>query len=228
MSINPDLLAEGLARLGRIADSLEDIARRMPVVGQSAGPERAPKYGRRDMRQGVQLDEHLDQAMDEKFILIYTDGSGINAGSAQKSAGAGAIAIFGNTLKGVAVPIPNGTNNIGELEAIRQGLMLSCEIMREVEKSLPVVLVSDSQYALGVGLGEMNAKANLELVESIRGLAGPMTITPKWVRGHASNPANDLVDFLAYNGSLGRSATFTEDVIVIDDVTAFKEMIQFS
>ena len=106
--------------------------------------------------------------------------------------GAGILLRFGRAEKIMARPLGKGTNNIAELTAVRIGLS---EVRR---RDIPVVVHSDSSYAIGVLSGKMKAKLNVELVAEIRNLISLFSdVKFRKVAGHAGHPENEEVDALA-------------------------------
>ncbi|MBM4398234.1 MAG: reverse transcriptase-like protein [Deltaproteobacteria bacterium] len=106
--------------------------------------------------------------------------------------GIGVLLRYGRAEKLIAEPIGRGTSNVAELSAIERGLR---EIRR---RDLPVVIVSDSSYAIGVLSGRLRAHANVDLVRRVAELiAGFKDIRFRRVRGHAGMPENEEVDRLA-------------------------------
>ena len=84
-----------------------------------------------------------------------------------------------------------GTNNIAELTAILRGLQV-------LPRDRPVVVYSDSSYAIGLLSQNWKAKANQELVAALRRLLRefPAVHFVK-VAGHAGVPENERCDELA-------------------------------
>ncbi len=82
-----------------------------------------------------------------------------------------------------------GTNNIAELTAILRALEMTDQ---------PVIIHTDSQYAIGVLSKGWKAKANTALIERIRGvLRERRGVRFVYVRGHAGIPLNERADELA-------------------------------
>lgn len=86
-----------------------------------------------------------------------------------------------------------GTNNIAELMAIKAALDHACE-----PESI-IRIHTDSNYSLGVITKDWKAKANTELVETIRRQMRGYKRRPEIikVKGHAGDPLNERADFLA-------------------------------
>jgi len=81
------------------------------------------------------------------------------------------------------------TNNRMELKAIISAL----EYCLEIGLKKPVI-ISDSQYAIGVLTRQFRASTNLDLVESGRVLVHRVHPSLFWVRGHSKNQLHDIVD----------------------------------
>lgn len=94
-----------------------------------------------------------------------------------------------------------GTNNIGELDAIRRAIL--------AHPNTAILVQSDSQYAINCvtkwgpnwrAKGE-TGKKNLDLVFSIMDLVesrqGRAPVTFEWVRGHNGHALNEVADELA-------------------------------
>lgn len=102
--------------------------------------------------------------------------------------------------------IGHGTNQIAELTAAIQGLLLT-------PKAAKVVLVSDSQYVVkGLTVwrrgwernGWVNAKrepvANMTLWQRLCSVADDRLVSAQWVRGHDGDRFNEMADRLAVAG----------------------------
>jgi ribonuclease HI len=89
-----------------------------------------------------------------------------------------------------------GTNNIAELTAISRGLDLAAELAPDRDR--PIRIYSDSSYALGLLGKGWKAKANQELVASLREQLAtfPRAKLVK-VAGHAGVDNNERCDQLA-------------------------------
>ncbi|MBI5550125.1 MAG: ribonuclease HI [Desulfobacterales bacterium] len=122
-------------------------------------------------------------------ICIYTDGA---CSGNPGPAGIGVVLRYKEKHKEISRSLGTATNNIAELEAIRVGLLAV------KNRKLPVILFSDSSYALGLLSQGWKAKKNMELVDEIRRLAATF---PKLrfvkVKGHAGHPDNERADQLA-------------------------------
>lgn len=131
----------------------------------------------------------VSQTGNKEEILIYTDGaSSGNPGPA----GIGVVLCFGKYEKEISEYIGLATNNIAELRAIQTGLLA-------VKKTdLPVRIFTDSRYAYGLLALGWKAKANNELVQSIkRTMKKFKNLEIVKVKGHAGDKGNERADFLA-------------------------------
>jgi ribonuclease HI len=122
-------------------------------------------------------------------ICIYTDGA---CSGNPGPAGIGIVLRYKEKQKEISRSLGAATNNIAELEAIRVGLLAV------KNRKLPVILFSDSSYALGLLSQGWKAKKNTELVEEIRRLAASFpNLRFVKVKGHAGHPDNERADQLA-------------------------------
>jgi ribonuclease HI len=120
-------------------------------------------------------------------------------------AGAGAVVKVagGETLEegrylGIA------TNNVGELTAV--GMALDLLEGAGVNTADPVVLFTDSKYTLGVLTQGWKAKANKELILSLRETVSKWpNLDIRWVAGHVGITENERADELAGNAVIARA-----------------------
>lgn len=129
-------------------------------------------------------------------VHVYTDGACMgNPGPM----GIGVVILDppgGPIPKEIWLHLGNGTNNIAELTAIQRGL-------QECSRDRPVVVYTDSQYALGVLAGGFRARANQELIKDIKGLLATFKqVCFVKVVAHAGVPYNERADQLARAGAL--------------------------
>jgi ribonuclease HI len=122
-------------------------------------------------------------------IIAYTDGACTgNPGPM----GIGVVLLAGDRRKEISEYLGIGTNNIAELTAMLRAL----EAIKDRER--PVLLHSDSNYAIGVVAKGWKAKANQELVARIRALGSTFrALRFVKVEGHAGVPENERCDELA-------------------------------
>lgn len=107
--------------------------------------------------------------------------------------GIGVVLISGTHRKEISEYLgPVGTNNIAELTAILRAL----ESVKDRKR--PIVIYSDSAYAIGLLSMGWKAKANKELVEKIRQFLRMFPdVQFVKVAGHAGVPENERCDELA-------------------------------
>ncbi len=129
------------------------------------------------------------QTGDKEGILIFTDGA--SSGNPGPS-GIGVVLRFGKHEKEISEYIGLATNNIAELKAIQAGLLA----VRKTD--LPVRIFTDSRYAYGVLTLGWKAKANNEMVQSIKkAMKKFKNLKIVKVKGHAGDEGNERADFLA-------------------------------
>lgn len=139
--------------------------------------------------QQIENNTMVSQTGNKQQILIFTDGaSSGNPGPA----GIGVVLRFGEHEKEISEYIGLATNNMAELKAIETGLLA-------VKKtSLPVRLFTDSRYAYGVLTLGWKAKANNEMVKSIKKtMIKFKNLKIVKIKGHAGDEGNERADFLA-------------------------------
>jgi ribonuclease HI len=130
-------------------------------------------------------------------IHVWTDGACTgNPGPA----GIGVVVIDGKDRVELGEFLGEGTNNIAELTAIERGL----ETVKDPKR--PVLVYSDSAYAIGLLSKGWKAKANVELVARIRAIL-PRFADVRFVKvpGHAGVPENERCDELARTAIITRS-----------------------
>lgn len=135
----------------------------------------------------------------EKAIQIYTDGA---CSGNPGPAGIGVVMDYRRHYKEISQHIGMATNNIAELEAIRVGL----ESVKN--RDLPVVVYTDSRYALGILTQGWKAKQNKAMVERIKELTRKFKrLKFIKVEGHAGHPGNERADQLAVAAIHGAEKT---------------------
>lgn len=129
-----------------------------------------------------------DATLPPGTIVVYTDGGcSPNPGPG----GLGIYMVFGAHTLEIWEYYAHATNNFCELTAILHALQ------QIRNKSLPVLLYSDSTYAIGVSSGAMTAKKNVELVQEIREEVAKFTnLHLLKVKAHAGIRHNEHVDKL--------------------------------
>ena len=134
-------------------------------------------------------------ASDDNAVHVWTDGGcSPNPGPG----GIGVVVVDGAQQIEIAEFMGDqSTNNICELTAIQRGLE------QVADKTRPVIVYSDSQYAIGLLSLGWKAKANTELVMKIRELTKQFS-SLRFVKvlAHSGIPLNERVDQLV---AVGRS-----------------------
>ena len=129
--------------------------------------------------------------------VAYTDGACTgNPGPA----GSGLVLRFpdGRTVERHRA-LGKGTNNIAELTAI--GMALEALDEAALDPKAPVVVFTDSKYAIGVLAQGWKAKANVELIARLRAaLKSRASLRLEWVAGHVGVEGNERADALARKG----------------------------
>lgn len=125
----------------------------------------------------------------QEQICIFSDGaSSGNPGPA----GIGVVLRFGKHEKEISEYIGMATNNVAELKAIQTGLLAV------KNTDLSVRVFTDSNYAYGVLALGWKARANRQMVESIKKtMAKFKNIRIVKVKGHAGDKGNERADLLA-------------------------------
>jgi ribonuclease HI len=128
-------------------------------------------------------------------IFFYTDGA---CSGNPGPAGSGVVVIQNDTVvHEISQSLGVATNNIAELTAIKLGL----EFLKD-HHSTPVTVYTDSTYSIGILTKNWKAKANVDLVGSIRQLMKPFKrLKLTHVKGHSGHPGNERADLLAVRGS---------------------------
>ncbi len=154
-------------------------------ISEPAGP----------LRQSQSVPDDLCEVPEpqEGIVEIHTDGA---CSGNPGPCGYGAIIREGFDYLELSQYLGRGTNNIAELTAIKIALE-SVE-----DKTKPVRLYTDSSYSIGVLTKGWKARANRELILSIRDLIDEFDdLQILKVKGHAGDPLNERADDLA-TGSL--------------------------
>jgi len=122
-------------------------------------------------------------------IIAYADGA---CSGNPGPAGLGVVVVDGPLRTEISEHLGQGTNNIAELTAIERVLDTV------TEEGRPLVIHTDSTYAIGVLSKGWKAKANVALIERVRKrlVKRPATRLVH-VRGHAGIELNERADELA-------------------------------
>jgi ribonuclease HI len=175
--------------------------------GDNSSPSHAdsspsPKTAAR-RRSAAKADETVTPQMCENAVCVYTDGA---CSGNPGPAGIGIVLRYKDQTKEISRYIGQGTNNIAELQAIKVGL----EAVRN--RSMPVIVFTDSNYAFGLLSQGWKARMNTALVEEIRKLStGFKQLRFVKVKGHAGHPENERADKLAVQAIQKRTASFESE-----------------
>jgi ribonuclease HI len=140
---------------------------------------------------------------DKRSWIAYTDGACTgNPGPA----GSGTIVIApGGKIRESYAFLGEGTNNVAELTAILHAI-------EATPKEEPLVVHTDSKYAIGVLSKGWKAKANNALIERMRKELQGRAVRFVYVPGHAGVPLNERADELAREAIRTRSSHADEAV----------------
>jgi ribonuclease HI len=131
------------------------------------------------------------QVLPAGALVAYTDGA---CSGNPGPAGVGVVLLDGNGKVSVELSeyLGQATNNVAELTAIQRA------IEGAPAAETPLIIHTDSQYAIGVLTKGWKAKANTTLVAQIRSL---LATRPRarlvYVPGHSGVPLNERADQLA-------------------------------
>jgi ribonuclease HI len=124
--------------------------------------------------------------------LVYADGSCIG------NPGPGGWGVVVRDPDEVVTELnghdPSTTNN-------RMELMGAIEGLRATERGAPVVLRSDSRYVVNTMTLGWKRKANHDLWLLLDAETAARRVKFEWVRGHNTDPINNLADELALMGA---------------------------
>lgn len=138
------------------------------------------------------------RASPQEAIEVYTDGA---ASGNPGPAGIGIFMRYRGKTKEISRYIGITTNNVAELTAIETAL----SAIRKPE--LPVILYTDSGYALGLLTMNWKAKKNVDLVARIRKLMSRFKhLKIVKVPGHCGVEGNEIADKLATSAITNRVA----------------------
>lgn len=129
------------------------------------------------------------------WISIYADGSS-SARSALPGGWAFVVVQDQRPIHAGAGSDPSTTNQRMEMTAAIRGLAAAVALgLQSVD--MPLELVSDSEYTLGLGSGRFQPSKNLDLAKELRDLCIQTGCRFRWVRGHTGDQWNERCDSLA-------------------------------
>lgn len=136
--------------------------------------------------------------LDGEHVVAYTDGA---CSGNPGPAGLGVVLLQGDERRELSEYLGVGTNNIAELTAILRAL-------EALETDLPLLVHTDSQYAIGVLTKNWKPKANQELIQRIKQrMQGRKQLRLVYVPGHAGVPLNERADALARAAVAARASS---------------------
>lgn len=128
-------------------------------------------------------------------IIAYTDGA---CSGNPGPAGLGVVVLYDGEQIEVSEYLGRATNNIAELEAIAQAIAVVAQHYPDASEKETIHIHTDSKYAIGVLTKGWKAKANRELIHTIRDTFQRYTRTKlSYVPGHAGVAMNERADELA-------------------------------
>jgi len=139
-----------------------------------------------------------EPAISGEHVIAYTDGA---CSGNPGPAGLGVVLLHGNEQRELSEYLGVGTNNVAELTAILRA------IEAHAGSPLPLVVHTDSQYAIGVLSKGWKAKVNQALIENIKERmreVKPLKLV--YVPGHAGVPLNERADQLARAAVVARAS----------------------
>jgi ribonuclease HI len=172
----------------------------------SAIPAALGKAGTRSAAQATSAKAQARQQLEAlplETIVVYADGA---CRGNPGPAGSGAVVMIpGRPPLERWRAHGQATNNIAELSAV--GLALDALAEAGTDESSPVMVFTDSKYAIGVLSQNWKANANAELVAELRSrLRRWPALRWTWVAGHAGIEGNERADALARRGVEGSSS----------------------
>jgi ribonuclease HI len=135
----------------------------------------------------------------DQHVIAYTDGA---CSGNPGPAGLGVVLLHGKERRELSEYLGVGTNNVAELTAILRALEA------HAGSPLPLIVHTDSQYAIGVLSKGWKPKVNQALIESIKECM--KTVKPLklvYVPGHAGVPLNERADQLARAAVAARASS---------------------
>lgn len=137
-------------------------------------------------------------AIEGDHLVAYTDGA---CSGNPGPAGLGVVLLHGKERRELSEYLGVGTNNVAELTAILRAV-------EAFEAELPLVVHTDSQYAIGVLTKGWKPKVNQELIARIKEQMKRVTrVQLVYVPGHAGVPLNERADALARAAVTARASS---------------------
>jgi ribonuclease HI len=140
-----------------------------------------------------------ERAIAGEHVIAYTDGA---CSGNPGPAGLGVVLLHGEQRRELSEYLGTGTNNIAELTAILRALEAHSG------SPLPLVVHTDSQYAIGVLTKGWKPKVNQALIASIKEcMTQVQPLKLVYVPGHAGVPLNERADQLARAAVVARASS---------------------
>ena len=138
--------------------------------------------------------ESTIEGLPESAVVCFTDGS------CRGNPGLAGVGVYIQYPDGTSHRhskfLGKATNNIAELTALGDAIDIIASL--PAYGSSPLVLFTDSKYAEGVLTKNWKAKANREIIQSIKGkIRKRGNIKIVWIAGHAGILGNEEADTLA-------------------------------
>jgi ribonuclease HI len=166
--------------------------------GAPAGSSRAAASSARAKPKQQAAEASLVLPSSGEQVVAYTDGA---CSGNPGPAGLGVVLIHGPERRELSEYLGIGTNNIAELTAILRAL-------EALDVDLPLLVHTDSQYAIGVLTKNWKAKANQELILRIKArMQEVKRLKFIYVPGHAGVPLNERADALARAAVVARASS---------------------
>jgi ribonuclease HI len=128
------------------------------------------------------------RVVEGEHVAAYTDGA---CSGNPGPAGLGVVMLRGTERSELSEYLGVGTNNVAELTAILRAI-------EAFEGELPLLVHTDSQYAIGVLTKGWKPKVNQELIARIKNeMKRVKQLSLVYVPGHAGVPLNERADELA-------------------------------
>jgi len=119
--------------------------------------------------------------------LAYSDGA---CSGNPGPAGLGVVVVTEGERIELSEYLGHATNNVAELTAVLRAI-------EAIDPAMPLVVYTDSRYAIGVVQQGWKAKANTELVAELRRSIVGRKVELRYVPGHAGVELNERADVLA-------------------------------
>ena len=169
---DPTLLPDDTCADASEVQRNKDDEAKKKSAGKKKGPKRAPM---------------TEPSSPEQYV-VYTDGA---CSSNPGPAGSGVVWLGPDGRHEASEFLGEGTNNIAELTAILRAL-------EGMPLEAPAVIHTDSRYSIGVLQDGWKAKANRQLITTIRArLEQHTNVELVYVKGHAGIELNERADELA-------------------------------